>query len=139
MSSKTSPLAPSSFPRMPAVAGVRLSASACGLKKNGESDLMFCELAVETTAAGVFTRSLTASAPVRWSRKALKGGQARGLVVNSGGANVFTGAKGIEAVQQTVAAAADLLACRPSKIFTASTGVIGEPLAVEKSPPRCRG
>ena len=132
MSSKTSPLAPSSFPPMPAVAGVRLSAAACGLKKNGASDLMFCELAVETTAAGVFTRSLTASAPVQWSRKALKGGQARGLVVNSGGANVFTGAKGIEAVEQTVAAAADLLACRPSKIFTASTGVIGEPLAVEK-------
>ncbi len=132
MSSKTSPLAPSSFPRMPAVAGVRLSASACGLKKNGESDLMFAELAAETTAAGVFTRSLTASAPVQWSRKALKGGQARGLVVNSGGANVFTGAKGIEAVERTVAAAADLLACRPSKIFTASTGVIGEPLAVEK-------
>ncbi len=132
MSSKTSPLAPSSFPRMAAVAGVRLAVSACGLKNNGKSDLLFAELAAETTAAGVFTRSLTASAPVQWSRKALKGGLARGLVVNSGGANVFTGAKGIEAVEQTVAAAADLLACRPSKIFTASTGVIGEPLAVEK-------
>ncbi len=132
ISSKTSPLAPSSFPPMPAVAGVRLAACACGLKKNGKSDLMFAELAPETTAAGVFTQSLTASAPVRWSRKALKGGQAQGLVVNSGGANVFTGARGIEAVERTVAAAADLLACRPSKIFTASTGVIGEPLAVEK-------
>jgi len=117
---------------MPAVAGVRLAAGACGLKKSGDKDLMFAEMAETTAVAGVFTRSQTASAPVQWSRKALKGGHARGLVVNSGGANVFTGPQGIEAVERTVEAAADLLASRPSKIFTASTGVIGEPLAVEK-------
>ncbi len=132
MASKISPLAPSSFPRMPAVAGVRLASCGSGLKKNGKSDLMFVELSAETAAAGIFTKSLTASAPVQWSRRALKGGHARGLVVNSGGANVFTGPDGIEAVERTVEAAADLLACRPSKVFAASTGVIGEPLAVEK-------
>ena len=129
---KISPLAPGSFPAMPVVPGVKLASGGCGLKKNGKSDLMFVELEDGTTAAGVFTQSLTASAPVQWSRKALRGGQARGLVVNSGGANVFTGPAGMQAVVQTVEAAADLLASRPSKIFTASTGVIGEPLAVEK-------
>jgi len=129
---KISPLAPGSFPSMEPVPGVRLASGGCGLKKNGKSDLMFVELADGTTAAGVFTQSLTASAPVQWSRKALRGGVARGLVVNSGGANVFTGPPGLAAVEQTVETAADLLATRPSKIFAASTGVIGEPLAVEK-------
>ncbi|MBC8338265.1 MAG: bifunctional glutamate N-acetyltransferase/amino-acid acetyltransferase ArgJ [Alphaproteobacteria bacterium] len=129
---KVSPLAPGGFPAMPVVAGVRLASGACGLKKSGTSDLLFAELPDGTSAAGVFTQSLTASAPVQWSRKALRGGQARGLVVNSGGANVFTGPQGMQAVEETVEAAADLLATRPSKIFAASTGVIGEPLAVEK-------
>jgi glutamate N-acetyltransferase / amino-acid N-acetyltransferase len=129
---KISPLAPDSFPVMPVVPGVLLASGACGLKKNGKSDLMFTELAEGTTVGGVFTQSLTASAPVQWSRKALKGRLARGLVVNSGGANVFTGPDGLAAVERTVEAAADLLVARPSKIFAASTGVIGEPLAVEK-------
>jgi len=127
-----SPLAPTSFPVMPGVDGVLLGATGCGLKKNGKRDLMFVDMVDGTTVAGVFTQSLTASAPVAWSRKALKGGQARGLVVNSAGANVFTGPGGMAAVEGTVAAAADQLSSRPSKIFVASTGVIGEPLAFEK-------
>lgn len=131
-STALSPLAPASFPPMPGVGGVRLAAGSCGLKKNGESDLMFVDLADGTAVAGVFTQSLTAAAPVQWSRKALKGGQARGLVVNSGGANVFTGPDGMKAAEGTVEAAADQLTCRPSKVFIASTGVIGEPLAFEK-------
>jgi len=130
---KISPLAPESFPPMPDIAGVALAAGACGLKKSSDSDLMVVELAPDTTAAGVFTRSLTASAPVQWSRKALRGGgQARGLIVNSGGANVFTGAKGMQAVERTVEAVADQFFCCPSKIFAASTGVIGKPLAFDK-------
>jgi glutamate N-acetyltransferase/amino-acid N-acetyltransferase len=129
---KISPLAPTGFPDMGPVPGVRIASCNCGLKKSGKSDLLFVELADSTTVAGVFTQSLTASAPVQWSRKALKGGVAKGLVVNSGGANVFTGKAGMRAVEQTVEAAADLLSSRPSKIFVASTGVIGEPLAVNK-------
>lgn len=127
-----SPLAPKSFPRMPAVAGATLAAGACGLAKSGRSDVVLVKLAPETTAAGVFTRSLTASAPVRWCRKAVRGGQARGLIVNSAGANAFTGPRGMEAVKRIIEAVADQFSCRPSKIFAASTGVIGEPLAYEK-------
>ncbi len=123
-----SPLAPKSFPPMPGVPGVMLASCACGLKKNGGMDLMLVELTSGTAVAGVFTRSLTASAPVQWSRKALRDGQARGLIVNSANANTFTGPAGLEAVEHTVEAAADQLACRPSKVFAASTGVIGEPL-----------
>ncbi len=125
---KVSPLAPESFPELPPVAGVGLAATACGLRGDGRDDLLLVELAPGTTAAGVFTRSSTASAPVAWSRQALRGGAARALVVNSGNANAFTGDAGAEAVRRTVEATADLLPCRPHAVFVASTGVIGEPL-----------
>jgi len=80
----------------------------------------------------VFTTSKTASAPVEWCRKALKGGAAQALIVNSGNANAFTGKAGDGSVERTVAATADVVTCRPSKVFVASTGVIGEPLADDK-------
>jgi glutamate N-acetyltransferase/amino-acid N-acetyltransferase len=85
-----------------------------------------------TTVAGVYTRSLTASAPVLWCRKALLGGQAEALVVNSGNANAFTGKAGDASVERTVEATATLLSCRSSKVFVASTGIIGKPLPDEK-------
>ena len=129
---KVSPLAPESFPDMPPLAGVRLAVGACGIRSRERDDLMLVELAPETTVAGVFTRSLTAAAPVDWCRKALGGGTARALVVNSGNANAFTGAAGTEAVEMTVEAAADLFPCRPSTVFVASTGVIGGPLGADK-------
>ena len=127
-----SPLAPEQFPALPALAGVRLAVGEAAVRYEGRIDLLLVELHPETTVAGVFTRSLTASAPVEWCRKALVGGIAQGLVVNSGNSNAFTGKLGVASVERTVEAAADLLSCRPSKIFAASTGVIGEPMADHK-------
>ena len=127
-----SPLAPAGFPRLAPIAGVRLAAFACGIRYTGRNDLMLAELAHGTAIAGVLTRSLTAGAPVQWCRDCLPGGQARGIVVNSGNANVFTGRAGKEAVEITAAATATLLGCDPKQVFIASTGVIGEVLPVEK-------
>ena len=129
---KISPLAPKSFPDMPDLAGVRLAAGACGLRSGGGDDLMLAELAPGTAVAGVFTTSGTAAAPVDWCRKTLAGGAARALVANSGNANAFTGAAGLQAVERTVEATADLFPCRPSTVFVASTGVIGGPLDADK-------
>ena len=123
-----SPLAPDSFPDMPPLAGVRLATGEAAIKYRGRTDLMVAEMSPNTTAAGVYTQSLTASAPVEWCRKALEGGHAEVLIVNSGNANAFTGKAGVASVERTVEAAADLFSCRPSKVFVASTGVIGEPL-----------
>ena len=123
-----SPLAPDSFPDMPLLAGVRLATGEAAIKYRGRTDLMVAEMSPNTTAAGVYTQSLTASAPVEWCRKALEGGHAEVLIVNSGNANAFTGKAGVASVERTVEAAADLFSCRPSKVFVASTGVIGEPL-----------
>ena len=125
---KISPLAPKRFPALPALAGARIAAGACGIRYKGRSDLMVAVLAPRTTVAGVFTRSLTASAPVEWCRRALAGGGARALVVNSGNANAFAGRVGAESVRRTTAAAAKIFKSPAKQIFVASTGVIGEPL-----------
>ena len=130
--SKISPLAPTTPPRMPAIAGARLGAWASGARYSGRADLMLAAFVRGTTVAGVLTRSLTASAPVEWCRHALAGGTARGLVVNSGNANAFTGKAGIDAVAETVDTAAALLGCERREIFVSSTGVIGEPLTIGK-------
>src|SRR5215472_16913300 len=122
-----SPLAPAGFPVLAPIAGVRLAAFAAGIRYTGRDDLMLAELAPGSAIAGVFTRSLTAGAPVLWCRDCLPGGKVRGIVVNSGNSNVFTGRAGEEVVEQTAATAARLLECDPQQIFISSTGVIGEP------------
>ena len=128
MAETVSPLAPKAIVELAPLAGVRLAALACGLRYKGRDDLMLAELAPGTTVAGVFTRSLTASAPVLWCREALKGGRARFLLVNSGNSNAFTGSRGVASVQRTVEAAARAIGCKPAEVFVASTGTIGVPL-----------
>ena len=127
-----SPLAPKIFPSLPAIAGVRLAAIAAGIRYTGRDDLLLAEFSQGTRVAGVLTRSQTPGAPVTWCRKLLPKGQARGLVVNSGNANVFTGRRGEVVVGRTAKAAARLLGASPNEIFIASTGVIGEALQVER-------
>jgi len=125
-----SPLAPARFPDIPAVDGVELAVAATGERYQGRDDLFAVRLAPGTASAGVFTRSGVQAAPVIWSRKALSasGGRARGLVVNAGNANAFTGAAGDLAARETARAYGDLLGAAREEILLASTGVIGEPL-----------
>ena len=126
-----SPLAVA-LPDLPTVAGVRLGAAAAGIRYRGRTDLVMVDLAPGSTVAGVFTRNKCPGAPIDWCRSALAGGRARGLVVNAGNANVFTGARGRDTVAATAAAAAGLLGCPASEVFLASTGVIGEVLPHER-------
>ena len=135
-----SPFAPARFPDLGPVAGVRFAGAATGLKKaKGVHDLMLAEFAPGTTAAGVYTRSLCPSAPVEWCRKILPKGKARGLVVNSGNANAFTGTKGDRTVEATAKAAAEILGAKPREIFVASTGVIGNILPDDAIPQTLAG
>jgi glutamate N-acetyltransferase / amino-acid N-acetyltransferase len=122
-----SSLAPAHFPKMEPIAGVRLAAGACAIRYTGRDDLMLAELAPGSAVAGVFTKSLTAGAPVSWCRECLKGGRVRGIVVNSGNSNAFTGRAGEEVVERTATTAARLLGCDPKEVFVSSTGVIGDP------------
>jgi glutamate N-acetyltransferase/amino-acid N-acetyltransferase len=117
---------------MPDVAGARFATGSAGLRYRGRTDVLLVELAEKTVVAGVLTRSKTCSAPVDWCRKALKGGSARALIVNSGNANAFTGRAGTNTVDETVKGVAALMRCKPSQVFVSSTGVIGEPLPATK-------
>jgi len=135
MSSKAvpvSPLAPKHTPDVGPVAGVRFATTAAGIRYKGRTDVLLLAMDKGTTVAGVFTLSKCPSAPVEWCRAQLPNGTARGLVVNSGNANAFTGSKGREATALTAKIAAKALGCREEEIYLASTGVIGEPLDATK-------
>lgn len=129
---KTSPFAPENLAVLPALKGVRLAAAEAGIRYKNRKDVLLAILPEGTAAAGVLTRSRTRSAPVDWCAASLKGARARALVVNSGNANAFTGMRGREAVEATVAIAAKVAGCAPAEVYVASTGVIGEPLDASK-------
>ncbi|WP_144183090.1 bifunctional glutamate N-acetyltransferase/amino-acid acetyltransferase ArgJ [Elioraea rosea] len=131
MAHPVSPLAVP-LPELPPIAGLRLGATAAGIRYVGRDDLVMAEFPAGTTVAGVFTTNKCPGAPVDWCRGALKGGRARALVVNAGNANVFTGKAGAAAAKATAEAAAKLVGCKPREVFLASTGVIGQVLPAEK-------
>jgi glutamate N-acetyltransferase/amino-acid N-acetyltransferase len=132
MATPISPLAPANFPEMPPIDGVRIATAAAGIRYTGRTDVLLALFDAGTTVAGVLTRSKCPSAPVDWCRAHLKGGAAAALVVNSGNANAFTGRSGREATALTAKLASEAAGCRPSNVFLASTGVIGEPLDASK-------
>ena len=132
MSATLSPLAPKSFPRLSPLAGVRLADYECAIRYKGRTDLLMVEMAPGTNVAGVFTKSLTCSAPVLWCKDAAAKGHARVLVVNSGNANAFTGAAGMASVKRTAEKAAKVADCKPSEVFICSTGTIGVALPDER-------
>ncbi len=127
-----SPLAPQSFPEMPVIKGVRFATAEAGIKYKNRTDVLLVALDEGTAVAGVLTRSLCPSAAVDWCRERLAGGRARAILVNSGNANAFTGAKGRASVAASAAFAAEAVGCSTSEVFLASTGVIGEPLDAQK-------
>jgi glutamate N-acetyltransferase/amino-acid N-acetyltransferase len=126
-----SPLA-RALPALAPVAGARFATAAAGIRYLGRTDVLLAAFAPGTTVAGVFTKNLCPGAPVTWCRDILHHGQARGLLVNAGNANVFNGIAGANAVQATAAGAAAALETTPAQIYLASTGVIGEPLDAGK-------
>ncbi|WP_415405169.1 bifunctional glutamate N-acetyltransferase/amino-acid acetyltransferase ArgJ [Tateyamaria sp. SN3-11] len=129
-----SPLAPERFQDLPVIDGVSFAAVAAGVRYAGRPDVMLAVCAPGTTIAGTFTKSATRSAPVLDCQVKLGGPSDSGaaILVNAGNSNAFTGRNGlaaVEAIVQATAAATDLPAAR---VFTASTGVIGEPLPFER-------
>ncbi len=131
MANAVSPLAVP-LPELPPLAGVRMSATAAGIRYQGRTDVVMMEVPANSTVAGVFTSNKCPGAPVDWCRASLKGGKARMVVVNAGNANVFTGKAGRDACAATAAAAAKLAGCPAKQVFVASTGVIGEVLPHDK-------
>lgn len=132
MSVAVSPLAPKSYPDMPALRGVRMATAEAGIKYKNRTDVLLMVFDKPASVAGVFTKSKCPSAPVDFCRANLGGGVARAVVVNSGNANAFTGVKGKAATELTAKSAAAAVGCSEREVFLASTGVIGEPLDASK-------
>lgn len=129
-----SPLAPAGFPDLPVIAGVRFATAQAGVRYKGRTDVMLAELAEGTSIAGVYTRSGTRSAAVLDCQSKTGGpndGRAA-ILVNSGNANAFTGRNGQASVDAICAAVAERLSIEPTRVFTSSTGVIGEPLSHDR-------
>ncbi len=125
-----SPLAPKSFPELPEIDGARFASAAAGVKYAGRKDVMLAHLAPGTTMAGVFTKSATRSASVLDCQEKIgsDGDQGAAILVNAGNANAFTGKNGVESTKAVTNAVADVLGLPESRVFSSSTGVIGEPL-----------
>ena len=115
------------------VAGLELGSARAGIRKPGRRDLLLARLAPGARVAGVFTRNRFCAAPVQVCREHLAVGQGvRAFVVNTGNANAGTGEPGLAAARETCAAVARLLGCSPAQVLPFSTGVILEPLPLER-------
>lgn len=111
--------------------GFRASGVRCGVKSQGK-DLALIASDMPATVAGVFTTNRAAAPCVRYSRHVIEAGVARAIVVNSGNANAATGEEGFIDNVRMAQKVAQLLECPPAQVVTASTGIIGHRLPLEK-------
>ncbi|MDO9009917.1 MAG: bifunctional ornithine acetyltransferase/N-acetylglutamate synthase, partial [Thiobacillus sp.] len=116
------------------IAGVRLGIASAGIKKPGRRDITLIELVAGTRVAGVFTQNRFCAAPVTLCRQHLAqtAQGIRALVINTGNANAGTGEEGLRRAQQTCEAVAAIMQCAPDQVLPFSTGVILEPLPIDK-------
>lgn len=120
------------FPQMHPVQGVKLTAVSAGIKKVGRRDVVLFELAEGSSVAGVFTKNAFCAAPVTLCKEHLSKAPIRFLIINSGNANACTGEQGLLDAKATCAAIAELAGVQLEQVLPFSTGVIGEPLPVQK-------
>lgn len=127
-----SPLAPARFPDLPEIGGVEFATARAGVKYQGRTDVTLIRIAEGARIAGAFTRSATRAACVLDNQAKLAGGgdapAGAAIIVNSGNANAFTGARGQESVDAVTGAVASTLGIPLANVYSSSTGVIGEPL-----------
>jgi len=115
------------------VAGVRLGVAEAGIRKANRRDLTLLALDPGCRVAGVFTENRFCAAPVQLCRRHLElGSEIRALVINTGIANAGTGEPGVQAAWQTCSGVGKLLGIEERQVLPFSTGVILEPLPVER-------
>ena len=126
-------LAPLRAQDLHAIAGVRIGFAEAGIKKPGRKDLTVFLLDEGTAVASVFTQNRFCAAPVQVAREHLDSGAAvRALVINTGNANAGTGVDGLVRARRTCTTAAAALGLQDAQVLPYSTGVIMEPLPVER-------
>ena len=112
--------------------GFEAAGIAAGLKKKNKKDLGLIFSKVPANVAGVFTRNRVKAAPVILDRERIKSGVCQAIIVNSGNANCCTGEQGIRDAEAMASLSASELGISEDLVLVASTGVIGEPLPIEK-------
>ncbi|MCE8053571.1 bifunctional glutamate N-acetyltransferase/amino-acid acetyltransferase ArgJ [Halomonas daqingensis] len=125
------------FPAMPVIEGLRLGSAMAGIKKPGRRDLVVIEIPAGARVAGSFTLNAFCAAPVTVAKQHLaechgRGEGARLLVINTGNANAGTGETGLRDARATCAELARLAGVPADSVLPFSTGVIGEPLPMER-------
>ncbi len=114
------------------VPGVRLATAAAGIRYQGRDDVALLELPAGARCAAVFTRNAFCAAPVLVARRHLGSHMPRYFLINSGNANAGTGARGLTDAEASCSALADRAGCSTQEVLPFSTGVIGEPLPVDR-------
>lgn len=120
------------FPFMHPVRGFSLGTASAGIKKPGRKDLVIMAFDASASVAACFTRNAFCAAPVQVAKQHIANQQVRYLVTNTGNANAGTGQRGLDDARQVCTALAAIAGCKPQQILPYSTGVIGEPLPLEK-------
>ena len=121
------------------IPGVRLAATAAGIRYQDRDDLVLMELTGNGTCAAVFTRNAFCAAPVQIAREHLVRTMPRYLLINAGNANAGTGRRGLDAARACCEGVARVAGCEPTQVLPFSTGVIGEHLPVERMVPHLPG
>lgn len=114
------------------VAGIRLATASAGIKKPGRKDLVLIEMAEGSHCAAVYTQNAFCAAPVLLAKQHQQSSASRYLLINSGNANAGTGEAGMQAAKDCCQAVADAAGVNVSTVLPFSTGVIGQPLPVDK-------
>jgi len=114
------------------VKGFSAAAVCAGIKKNGKKDLALIVSDTPAAAAGVFTKNRVQAAPVRLDKQRLSSGVCRAIIANSGNANCCTGDQGMADARAMTRLAADGLKADEAHVLSASTGVIGQHLDMDK-------
>lgn len=123
---------PGTLPEFYPVAGIKLGIASAGIKKPGRKDIVVFELAPGARVAGIFTRNQFCAAPVVISRRHLAESAPRYLLINTGNANAGTGERGMADAMQCCQALAQNTGISAAQVLPFSTGVIGEPLPIDK-------
>jgi glutamate N-acetyltransferase/amino-acid N-acetyltransferase len=115
-----------------AVPGILAGGVAAGIKPSGKKDLALVYSSSPARAAAVFTSNQIKGAPVLVSQEHVRDGRAQAIVASSGCSNVCTGEQGLKDAREMTRIVGDLLRISPRQVLIASTGVIGQPLPMDK-------
>jgi glutamate N-acetyltransferase/amino-acid N-acetyltransferase len=114
------------------IAGVKLAATAAGIRYEDRNDIALISLSPGSSVAGVFTKNRYCAAPVTLAKSNMDSAEPRALLINAGNANAGTGKQGMQAARSTCAKVAEELGLAENQVLPFSTGVIGEQLPLDK-------